>query len=58
VGHRRLPRPRPAARPRHFKLYALSAPITLPSGADKLALERAMSGLVIARADLFGTYER
>lgn len=42
----------------HFKLYALSGPVQAPPGADKLTLERAMSGLVLARADYSGTYER
>lgn len=42
----------------HFKLYALSAPLDLGPGADKTALELAMAGLVIAKAELTGTYER
>ena len=42
----------------HFKLYALDASLTLPAGFDKKALLDAMSGHVLARGDLVGTYHR
>lgn len=42
----------------HFKLYALDAALGLKPGADKKALEAAMSGHIVAQAELVGTYER
>ncbi len=42
----------------HFKLYALSTPLSLGPGADKAALLKAMSGSILAEAELVGTYER
>ena len=41
-----------------FKLYALDAQLDLKSGASKQELERAMSGHVLARAELMGKYQR
>jgi len=49
----------PVGRHRYFhKLYALDAVIQGLSRPDKAAVERAMQGHVIARAELIGTYER
>lgn len=50
----------PVGRHRYFfKLYALDAGLdTLPAGATKAAIERAMHGHVLAQAELIGTYER
>jgi Raf kinase inhibitor-like YbhB/YbcL family protein len=42
----------------HFKLYAVDAPLGLPPGADKAALLDALSGHILARAELVGTYSR
>jgi Raf kinase inhibitor-like YbhB/YbcL family protein len=42
----------------HFQLYALDRRLDLPPGADKAALKRAMSGHILARTTLTGTYER
>jgi Raf kinase inhibitor-like YbhB/YbcL family protein len=42
----------------HFKLYALDAPLDVPPGADKAALEKAMSGHVLAQGEVVGTYRR
>ena len=48
-----------ARRHRYFhKLYALDAVLQGLSRPDKAALERAMQGHVIARAELVGTYKR
>ena len=41
-----------------FKLYALDGPLTLPPGADKAQLLRAMQGHVVAQAELMGTVSR
>lgn len=41
-----------------FRLYALSAPVGLPPKAAKPQLEAAMRGLVLASAELVGTYRR
>ena len=41
-----------------FKLYALRAPLALPAGAGRPALERAMKGKVVRRATLVGLYGR
>jgi Raf kinase inhibitor-like YbhB/YbcL family protein len=41
-----------------FKLYALKAPLSLKSGATKSEVEAAMTGLIIAEAQLMGTYNR
>lgn len=49
----------PVGRHRYFhKLYALDTVIQGLSRPDKVAIERAMQGHVIARAELIGTYER
>jgi hypothetical protein len=41
-----------------FKVYALDLRLNLDSGTTKAALEKAMEGHVIARAQLTGTYKR
>jgi Raf kinase inhibitor-like YbhB/YbcL family protein len=41
-----------------FKLYALDTKITLGTGAIKAALESAMQGHVLAKAELVGRYAR
>ena len=41
-----------------FKLYALDAELALADGANKAALERAMSGHIVGEASLMGTYGR
>lgn len=41
-----------------FRLYALSAPVGLPPKSTKPQLEAAMRGLVLASAELAGTYRR
>lgn len=41
-----------------FRLYALSAPVGLPPKSTKPQLEKAMRGLVLASAELTGTYRR
>jgi len=49
----------PVGRHRYFhKLYALDTVLQGLSRPDKAALERAMHGHVIARAELVGTYKR
>lgn len=53
------PCPPPGAPHRYvFKLYALSAPLTLAAGADRSAFEKAIRGKVLARATLIGRYGR
>lgn len=42
----------------HFKLYALEEPLDLPPGATKDEVVRAMEGIILAAAELVGTYER
>ncbi len=42
----------------HFKLYALDATLNLPPGINKGQLLQAMSGHVLATAEIMGTYER
>jgi Raf kinase inhibitor-like YbhB/YbcL family protein len=51
------PPPGPAHRD-FFKLYALAAPLGLKPGASKRDIEQAMSGHVLATAQLMGTYAR
>jgi len=51
------PPPGPAHR-YFFKLYALRAPLALPAGAGRPALEKAMTGKVLKRVTLMGTYAR
>jgi len=41
-----------------FRLHALDAELDLPGGADRAALEAAMAGHVLDRAELMGTYSR
>ena len=41
-----------------FKLYALSAELTLPAGASKSELERAMERHILGRAEWMGRYKR
>jgi Raf kinase inhibitor-like YbhB/YbcL family protein len=41
-----------------FKLYALSAELTLAPGASKSDVERAMGAHTLARAELMGRYQR
>jgi len=42
----------------YFKLYALDTKLTLGTGATKAALEAAMLGHVLAKAELVGRYAR
>ena len=42
----------------HFKLYALDAVLGLPEGVAKHELLEALSGHVLARGELVGTYRR
>jgi Raf kinase inhibitor-like YbhB/YbcL family protein len=42
----------------HFKLYALDAALDVRPGVDKHTLLEAMSGHVLARGELVGTYHR
>jgi len=50
----------PAGKPHRyfFKLYALEEELSLPEGAAKSRVERAMEGLILATAELIGTYQR
>lgn len=41
-----------------FRAYALSERLDLPDGVTKADVERAMDGLVLAKASLVGTYKR
>jgi Raf kinase inhibitor-like YbhB/YbcL family protein len=41
-----------------FKLYALGTELTLPAGAGKSDLERAMEGHILGRAEWMGRYKR
>jgi len=51
------PPPGPAHR-YFFKLHALDATLDLPPGASKAALEKAMEGHTLGRAELMGRYAR
>lgn len=42
----------------HFALHALDRFLSLPPGADKRALQKAMEGHVLARGEMVGTYRR
>lgn len=42
----------------HFKLYALDIQLSLPEGASKQEVERAMQGHILEQAELIGTYQR
>ena len=49
----------PIGRHRYFhKLYALDVVLPPLSGADKPALEKAMQGHILGRAELIGTYQK
>ena len=49
----------PSGRHRYFfKLYALDKKLDLDEGIDKKALEKAMDGHILARAELVGLYQR
>jgi Raf kinase inhibitor-like YbhB/YbcL family protein len=49
----------PIGRHRYFhKLYALDAPLSLPAGSTKAAVEAAMQGHIIGQAELVGTYRK
>lgn len=50
--------PRGRAHRYFFRLYALDVMLNLPSGATRPDLLRAMSGHILARAELMGTYQR
>jgi len=41
-----------------FKLYALDSLLTLGPNVDKVVLERAMKGHILAQAELIGLYTR
>ena len=41
-----------------FKVYALDAELSLPEGATKEELLKAMEGHILAKAELVGTYSR
>jgi len=41
-----------------LRLYALDAPLKLPSGATKSELLKAMQGHILSQTELIGTYER
>jgi Raf kinase inhibitor-like YbhB/YbcL family protein len=41
-----------------FRAYALSERLALPDGVTKAEVERAMDGIVLAKASLIGTYQR
>jgi len=42
----------------HFRLYALDAPVSLPAGAERADLEKAMTGHIVGHAELVGLYSR
>ncbi|MEB3286662.1 MAG: YbhB/YbcL family Raf kinase inhibitor-like protein [Vampirovibrionales bacterium] len=42
----------------HFRVFALDTVINLPRASKRLDLDRMMSGHVIEKADLVGTYQR
>jgi Raf kinase inhibitor-like YbhB/YbcL family protein len=42
----------------HFRLYALDAPVTLPSGAARADLENALPSHRLANGEWVGTYQR
>jgi hypothetical protein len=41
-----------------FKLYALDTELELPHGSSKAEVEQALTGHIIARAELLGLYDR
>jgi Raf kinase inhibitor-like YbhB/YbcL family protein len=42
----------------HFQLFALDATLSLPPAADRESVVKAMSGHVVARGELVGTYQQ
>jgi Raf kinase inhibitor-like YbhB/YbcL family protein len=50
--------PRGAPHRYYFKLYALDVRISLPAGAGKADLEKAMKGHILAQAELMGRFRR
>ena len=42
----------------HFKLYALDSALSLPSGATKDQVLKAMQGHILAQAELIGTFSK
>lgn len=53
------PAPPPGKAHRYFfRLYALSAPTGLPTGASRAELDRAMKGRILAENTWMGTYQR
>lgn len=42
----------------HFKVYALNGKLDLESGANKSQLEKAMTGHILAQAELIGLYKK
>ncbi|HEY1784355.1 MAG TPA: YbhB/YbcL family Raf kinase inhibitor-like protein [Pirellulales bacterium] len=58
IGYRGPQPPRGKPHHYHFRLYALDAPLDVPPGLDRAALEKAMAGHILARAELVGVYSR
>jgi Raf kinase inhibitor-like YbhB/YbcL family protein len=52
----RGPKPPSGTHRYFFKLYALSAPLSVGPGLDKSGLMRAVEGKILAQAELMGTY--
>jgi Raf kinase inhibitor-like YbhB/YbcL family protein len=53
------PKPPPGKPHRYrFRLFALDAPLELPTGASRSELERSMAGHVLGSGTVVGTYER
>jgi Raf kinase inhibitor-like YbhB/YbcL family protein len=54
------PRPPEGDRPHHyhFQIFALDTLLNVPPGADREAVLKAMTGHVIARGELVGTFQR
>jgi len=50
------PKPPSGTHHYHFKIFALDAQLSLPSGADKDAVMKAMAGHTLGEAELIGTY--
>jgi hypothetical protein len=42
----------------HFRLYALDTKLPLAEGVDRAALAKAMTGHILAEAELIGTFQR
>jgi hypothetical protein len=59
VGYRGpMPPPGHGTHHYHFKLYALDAPLSIPPSATKQQVLDAVTGHVLAEAELVGTYRR